>query len=119
MSLEHEIDRLARRLQRRILERALRKHRRVAGRDQQHVALAQRHVELLGEPQHHLARGLRAPGFEEAQMLGGDLGLEREIELAQAAALAPFAQVIADRTDGFHGDEDSAGRTRQSPLPAS
>jgi hypothetical protein len=30
-------------------------------------------------------------------MPGGDLGLEREVELAQAAALAPLAEQLADR----------------------
>jgi hypothetical protein len=55
VAFEHEIDRLARWTQRRIGERTLRKNRRKAGRHQQHVALAQRHVETFGKPQHHLA----------------------------------------------------------------
>ena len=117
VTFQHQIDRLARLLQGRVVQRPLRKHRRISGRDQQHVALAQRHVEPLGEPQHHVARGLRAPGFEEAQMLGRNLGIEREIELAEAAALPPFAQMIADGTC-FHGGQDSAAGA-PSPLPAS
>ena len=50
-------------------------------------------------------------------MLGRDLGIEREIELAQAAALPPFAQVIADGTC-FHVGQDSAAEA-SSPLPPS
>ena len=36
-------------------------------------------------------------------MARGDLGFERETELAQPAALTPFAQVTADRPDRSHG----------------
>ena len=46
--------------------------------------------------QDHLAARLRAAGFEEAEVTGRDVGLEREVELAEAPALAPVAQVIAD-----------------------
>ena len=114
--LEHEVDRLARLLQGRVFQRPLRKHRRVTGRDQQHVAFAQRHIEPLGEPQHHVARGLRTPGFEKAQMLGRNLCIEREIELAEAAALAPLAQVIADGTC-FHAGKIVQGARRLHYLP--
>ena len=96
MRLQHEIDRGPRRFQRGIVERALRKRRRKTGRDQQHVALAQRHVEPLGELQHHVARRRRAAGFDKAEMARRDLGVAGEIELAEMAALPPFAQMIAD-----------------------
>jgi hypothetical protein len=102
VALEHELDRLARRLQGGIAERALGKHRREAGRHQQHIALAQRHVEAFGKMQHHLARRLRAAGLQEAQMLGGNLRFQRKVELTEAAALAPFPQVIADGTGCLH-----------------
>ena len=46
--------------------------------------------------QQHLTRRLRAAAFDEAQVPGGDLGVDREVELAHAAAPAPFAQMIAD-----------------------
>ena len=96
MRLQHEIDRGPRRFQRGIVERALRKRRRKSGRDQQHVAFAQGHLEPFRELQHHLARRRGAAGFDETQMTRGDLGIDREIELAEMAALPPFAQVIAD-----------------------
>jgi len=103
VALEHEIDRLAGGLHGRIGEGALRKYRRITCRNEQHVSLAQRDFELLGELQHHVARGLRTTGFEKAQMLCRNLGFKREVELAQATALSPRAQMIADREDGCHG----------------
>jgi hypothetical protein len=38
-----------------MVERALRKHRRKSRRDQECVALAQRHFEPLRQAQHHVA----------------------------------------------------------------
>jgi hypothetical protein len=61
------------------------------------VALAQRHLELLGQPQQHVAAGPGPSGLQEAQMPGRGPGLEGEVELAQAAALAPLAQQLAHR----------------------
>jgi hypothetical protein len=58
VSGKHLIDRLPRDPQRRIVERAFREHRRVARRLQQQIAIAQRHVELFGKAQHHLAAWL-------------------------------------------------------------
>jgi hypothetical protein len=86
------------RSERRVVERALAEHRRVAGCGQKHVALAQRHVEPLGEMQNHVAARLRPPGFEKRQMPGRDVGFECQIELAQPPARAPFAQMLADAT---------------------
>ena len=52
---KHKFDGLPRRRERRMVERPLLKLRRKARRDQERVALAQRHVELLRKPQHHVA----------------------------------------------------------------
>jgi len=49
-----------------------------------------------------MSRGLRPAGLEEAQVTRRDLGVDREVELAHATALAPFAQVISDRPDCCH-----------------
>jgi hypothetical protein len=57
----------------------------IARRDQQVVALAQRHVQRAGQPQHHRAAGLGSSRLDEAQMTRGDAGLDREAELAQPA----------------------------------
>ena len=46
---EHKIDRSLYRFQRGVVERTLRKRRREPCRDQQHVALAQRHIQPLRE----------------------------------------------------------------------
>src|SRR5262249_25052977 len=67
-------------------------HRRKARREQQGVLLAQRHVERRGEPQDHVAAGRRAAQFEKAEMPLRDVGAEREVELGEAAALAPTAE---------------------------
>ena len=99
MAGEHLIDRLPRDLQRRIVQRALREHRRIARRMQQQIAIAQRHVQLFGETQHHVAAWLRPAGFQKAQMPRGDFRFERQLELAQATALAPLAQQITHRSD--------------------
>src|SRR5262249_4261395 len=72
--------------------------------DQNHVALAQRNVELLGETQQHFARCLRAASLKKTQMTGRDLGLARELKLAHPALAAPFAQMFAGRfTVWLHG----------------
>ena len=71
--------------------------RREAARDQQRVALAQRHVELVGEVEHHLAARPRPAGLDEAEMARRDAGGVGEIELAQPAAGPPLAQELPDR----------------------
>ena len=96
MALDHQLHRLAGGRQRRVVKFALRKHRREPGGGQQDVALAQRHLELLGQVQHHLATGLRAAGFQKAQMPRGDVALQCQVELADVPPLAPFAQQWAE-----------------------
>ena len=96
MGLQHQVDRLPRRFQRGIVERALRKGRRKARGDQQHVAFAQGHLQPFGQLQHHVARRRGAAGLDKAEMTRGNLGVAGQIELAEMAALPPFAQVVAD-----------------------
>ena len=102
VAVEHELDRVVDRLHLGLVERALLVDRRVAGGEQQPVALAQRHLELVGEVQDHLGARLGAAGLDEAEVAGRDAGLEREVELAEAAALAPVAEQVADGSGG-HG----------------
>jgi len=97
VALQHQVDGAARRGHRRVVERALAVHGREAGGHQQRVALAQRHVQALGQAQHHLAAGRGAAGFHVAQVTGRHLGLLRQVELAQAAVGAPVPQVGAER----------------------
>jgi len=112
--VEDDPDRLARRGQFGRGQAALGEDGRIAGRDQQHVALAHRHLQPLGQPQHHLAAGRGAAGLDEAEMARGDLRLAGQVELAHAPAAAPFAQVISDGRRG-HGHPLSIDRRRR-PL---
>jgi hypothetical protein len=63
-----------------------------AGGGQQGVAVAQWHLQLFGEVQHHVPAGLGAAGFKEAEMARGDFAHAGEVELADTAPLAPLAQ---------------------------
>ena len=92
MAAQHELERLAHRGHVGVVERPLAVERGVAGGEQELVAIAQRDLELLGELQHHLGAGPRAPGLDEAHMAGGDARVEGEVELAAPAPLAPVAQ---------------------------
>ena len=93
---EHPVDRLAHRAHLGVGEVVLGVGGGVAGGEQQRVSLPQRDLELLGEPGEHLGARLRAAGLDEAQMPRRDPGLERQVELAEAPALAPVAQHRAD-----------------------
>jgi hypothetical protein len=107
-------------LQLRVAQGVLLEHRREACGDQQRVALAQRHVEQLGQMQHHLAARLRAAGFEKAQVLRGNLGFDGEVELAHAPPLPPFAQQMADGSRCGEGQVHAATIAQlrpAAPLP--
>ena len=94
---------------------------RVAGRREQVVAVAQRHVERPRQQQDHLATGLRPARFDEAQVARGHAGLHREVELAEAPPGAPAAQErpeadLAQRGDGVHAG-DSTPPSASPKLP--
>ncbi|HLM25507.1 MAG TPA: hypothetical protein VK304_00905 [Thermoleophilaceae bacterium] len=97
MAAQDQVERGADGRQLRALERALRERRRVAGGEQELVALAKRDPEALEDLKQHLAAGLRAARLDEAQMTGRDPGVERELELGQPPPLAPPTQLLADR----------------------
>ena len=75
MRLQHEIDGPPRRIERGIIQLALRKGRRKTGGDQQYVAFTQGHLQAFGQFQHHLARRRRAAGFHKTQMPRRYLGI--------------------------------------------
>ena len=54
------------------LEVALRERGREPRGEEQHVPIAQRQSQLVGEAQHHLARGSGAPGLDEAEVTRRD-----------------------------------------------
>ena len=111
---EDRVERVLDGRHRRRVERRLRVHGGVAGRQQQGVALPQRHLEVLGEVQHELPTGPGTAGLDEAQVAGRHLGLHREVELAQPAALPPVPQEIPDApgrcSDAHRSDGTAAAR---------
>ncbi len=56
-----------------------------------------RDLELLEDPEQHLAPGPGAAGLDEAQMTSRDPRVQRQLELGQAAPLAPLAEQRSDR----------------------
>ena len=80
---------------RRIVQGEARVDGRESGCDEQVVAVAQRDVEPFGEMQHHPPAGHRPAAFEKAQMPLRYVGLQGQIQLAEAPALPPHAQVAA------------------------
>jgi hypothetical protein len=73
---------VARRVQFRCIETSLTIQRRVTGCEQQCVALAQWNLKGLGETEDHLAARMRAPSLNATQVTGGDLRIERKVQLA-------------------------------------
>ena len=67
---------------------------------QQRVAVAQGQTERGRQLQQDVAAARGLAGFDIAQMLDRDAGLERQIGLAHGAAVAPAAQEVADGIDG-------------------
>jgi hypothetical protein len=63
--------------------------------EQQPVLLAQRHVEVVADPQDHPAGRLRPPGLDIAEMPGRHVRPAREVELRQVPALPPVPQQLA------------------------
>ena len=96
VAFQHALQRVTHRLHVRFVQPALTVRRRVARGEQQLVAVAQRDVELLGEMDDHLGAGPCPAGLDEADMPGGHVRLEREVQLAQAPPLAPLAQQRPD-----------------------
>ena len=103
VAVEDELDRLVDGLHLGLVERALLVDGRVAGGEQEPVALAQRDLQLVGEVQHHVGARLRAARLDEAEVARGHPGLEGEVELAEAAPPAPVPQEGADGGGGGGG----------------
>ena len=122
LAAEERVECLTDRCHRHLLQRRLAVRRREARGDEQRVALAQRHVEVLGEVQHQLSARPGAAGLEEAQVPGGHAGLVRQLQLAEPAAHAPRPQPIAERDpiEGSNGGHtvDGTDRFEAKRLPA-
>jgi hypothetical protein len=107
-----------RRGERRIVEPTLGLGRREACGNEQAVALARRDSKVIGEAQQHAPARPRPAGLDEAEVPRRYLGVEREIELAQAAAAAPGADLLADGE--WLGCHDAIPKAAAGaiPLPA-
>jgi hypothetical protein len=68
---------------------------RVAGDDQQGVAIAHRHVQHPGQQGDQFAAGPGLAGFHIAEVAGRDPGLQRQVHLAHPAGAPPLAQQVA------------------------
>src|SRR6185437_6829891 len=75
-----------------IVEAGLSVDRGVPGSQQQKISLAQWHVEHVRERQKHPPAGLRPAGLKKADVTGGNLCLQRQLELAQMARFTPSTQ---------------------------
>ncbi len=92
VAVEDQGDRLAHRLHFGIGQLALLIDRRVAGGEQEAVAVAQRHLQALRQLKDHVRTRPRAAGLHEAQVPRGHPGVGGQVHLAQAPPLAPLAQ---------------------------
>jgi alkylhydroperoxidase family enzyme len=93
---EHRRQRCPHAVQLRAVERAGPVERRVAGREQEPVALTERHVEGAREPDDHLPAGLRAAGLDEADVARRRECVHRKVELALAADAPPVSQQVSE-----------------------
>jgi hypothetical protein len=115
VAVEDALERGADRFQRRIVEACLVVGGRVPGREQQRVALAQGHLQRLGQAHDHPAARRRAVALNEADVPLRRPGAERELELAHAAPGAPSAQRCGEVA--CHGRLSNARRAAP-PFPA-
>src|SRR3954447_21252258 len=57
---------------------------------------------MLGERQNHLTARPGAPGLDETQVASGNARLERKVQLAHPALVAPLAEQLAGTAPGRH-----------------
>jgi len=98
MHAQDQVDTLACRLKRRIVQRAFLIGRREPRRPQHHVPFAQRNRHPVGQMQQHLMARHGPAGLQETEVFRGDFRVAGEIQLAQAAALSPFPDQVANGT---------------------
>ena len=117
---QHLLEGLAHRLEAGVGQLALTEGGSEAGGDEELVAVAQGHVELLGQVQHHLAAGAGPSRLDEAQVAGGHPGGGGQLELAEVTALAPRPQQGPHRwrrTERAHRVTVPTGPTPDDSLP--
>jgi hypothetical protein len=92
---EQPLERLPKRLHHVTVVGQLQIRRGEAAREQQSVALGDRKIEVLGQVDEELATRARPAGLDEAQVLGRDVRVQGQLELAEAASRAPEADQLA------------------------
>jgi hypothetical protein len=121
VGVEQPSQRLAQRLHHPPVVGLLQVGRREAAREQQPVALGQRQVEALSEVDEQLPARPRAAGLDEAEVLGREVRLQRELELAQPPARPPETDQLADGLRLPLGLDDHpievSGASDRIPLP--
>ena len=60
---------------------------------------------MFRKPQHHVTAGRCPSAFDETQVFLGNLRIKRKMELGQAAALAPAANMVAGQDDAARAEE--------------
>ena len=93
--LEQPLERLPKRLHHLPVVGQLQIGRREAAREEQPVAFGDRQIEVLGQVDEELAARAGPAGLDEAQVLGRDARVQRQLELAEAASRAPEADQLA------------------------
>jgi hypothetical protein len=89
---QESMNRLARRLKIGVIEAPLRELGGKSRDVQQKIPIARRRLKMLRETLEHLAARLCTAGLEEAQMLGRDAAVVRQLQLSQVPPQAPLSQ---------------------------
>ena len=109
VAAQDEVEGLAHRCHVGRVERALPVDGRVAGGEQQLVALAQRHLELLGQVQDHLAARRARPVSTKLTCRAETPASSARSSWLQPPPLAPVAQQRADTEGRREGDVGHGG----------
>jgi hypothetical protein len=92
VSAEHLVDRFPDRPELGRVQLTLGESGGVSRSQQEVIPITKRYVELLREMKNHLGARSGPTGLDEAQMARGHPGLQCQLELTEAAALAPLSQ---------------------------
>jgi hypothetical protein len=99
-------------------------NRCITGSQQQHVSLAQRHVEHVRQGEEHFPTWRCSASFEKADVASGNLGFQREFELAQVTRFSPATEQRSDAVRLYDHSiplyihaKDSISPAYAEPLP--
>ena len=93
-----------------------------AAREQQSISLGDRQIEMLSEVNEELATWPLAAGLDEAQVLGGEVGIEGQLELGQPTLGPPEPDQLTGSLRLLFGLDDhlpeGSAASDPAPLPA-